>query len=568
MAQLLHLVTIISYVALRTAAISTSNHPDVDAAQQNAFAIFNSIHSAMRQWGSSVNHNGMSFYLATAPEGSVFYHGNRSPDPPGTFEWLSFEFEHAGSFARSWEPRSFQNALEEPPSGNALAEALLWHRSSHYMAPCVALSEHDSFFDIITAQRPISTSKRDDDDKDLPRRPRFPDKPVRGYLQMYRANRPLNLLYIDGQAAANCELGPIDSQDTVLLDYGSSPPLIYDDYQRAADLCALADEWAFPTGGKLDGFIRMEAGFEIIQCDFSAAGGLDLVSVQASPFRNESRSEEYNAYIHTFEWFRAVTERYHGHPAGRVDIDWSSMVSAYAYPVNLSNPDWSRQDLPRLVNATREGTRGIRERLRQVVSQRGGKHVADDRGVVDWQALADKIVTRFSDRLWYMANGRLTGDALILTIGTVIDPFISYTDHTPMAENLAIGRCTQHYLDPTILHHDVWTPEDHVIAAAIETVSYKICDALFSARNILRSHRTTPLHEVDSSVEQAQTVIRHLVEELRWTTWKECGKCSSPDEVCVIPMFPFGANTDYFSPSCKNITRFRSSMGYWRFGHW
>lgn len=57
------------------ASRSVANHPDVESAHDNAFAIFNSIHSAMRQWGSSVHHNGLSFYLSTAPEGSTFYHG-------------------------------------------------------------------------------------------------------------------------------------------------------------------------------------------------------------------------------------------------------------------------------------------------------------------------------------------------------------------------------------------------------------------------------------------------------------------------------------------------------------
>ncbi|GME41557.1 hypothetical protein BKCO1_320003 [Neofusicoccum parvum] len=45
---------------------------------QNANHVFNAIHSSMRQWGSSLNHNGMSFFLASVPEGTQFYHGRSS----------------------------------------------------------------------------------------------------------------------------------------------------------------------------------------------------------------------------------------------------------------------------------------------------------------------------------------------------------------------------------------------------------------------------------------------------------------------------------------------------------
>ncbi|KUI55231.1 hypothetical protein VP1G_02702 [Cytospora mali] len=535
---------------------------DVKAARQNAFALFNSVHSAMRQWGSSLHHNGMSFYLARAPEGSTFYHGGYSTDRPETFEWLAFEFEHASSFAKSWEPRdpSVPVTTENPTSAELLAEVLQRHQTSHHLPLSDVSDEYDISLDVTPLQRPISTVEEEDPSKDPPKRPPPFRHPMRGYYQFYRTNRPLNLLYIDGQAAAKCPLGPLDSQDLILLDYDTTPNPS-GEWQRAPDLCALAEEWRFPLGGKIDGFVRMEAGFEIIQCDFSTAGGLDLVSVQASPFMNETGVQEEIPFDLVLEWIRAVAARYHGHPAGRLEVDWSSMVSAFAYPVNLSNPDPNRQDLPRVVNSTREQRRNIRDRLRQVVTQRGGKDLAE-KGTINWQAVADKIVTRFSERLWYMVNGQLTDNTLLSTIDTVINPFISYTDHTPTAERQAIDRCTQHYLDPKILRPEIWTPEDHAIAAAFGRVSHSICDALFSARAVLRFNRTA-VSDVEQPVEKARVIIRELVEELRWSTWKECGRCPSLAEICVIPMFPFGSADDYFSPSCKNVTRVIDSKNYW-----
>ena len=40
---------------------------NIKSTQSNADTIFNAIHSAGRQWGSSVNHNGVSIFPATVP---------------------------------------------------------------------------------------------------------------------------------------------------------------------------------------------------------------------------------------------------------------------------------------------------------------------------------------------------------------------------------------------------------------------------------------------------------------------------------------------------------------------
>jgi hypothetical protein len=405
------------------------------------------------------------------------------------------------------------------------------------------------------------------DDNKTDTKPNLPppfDQPFRGYFHLYRANRPLNLLYIDGQAAAKGPLGSLDSQDLILLGHknvGPGPPT-FGEWPRAEELCALADDWKHPNGAKIDGFIRVEAGFEIIYCDFSEHGGLDLVSVQSSSFRNETGLEPYQAGS-IFEWLRACAARFHGHPAGRVDIDWSSMVSAFSYPMNISNPDWHRQDLPRAVNATMESRLTVRDRLRDVFAARGAEEVPN-RKVVNWQGVVDSIVTRFSERLGYIVNNQWSHDGLLLALGTMVDPYISYADHSTMSEHRAIDRCTQHYLDPSLLRPETWTPEDHAIATALERVSHNICDSLFLARRVLRANHTLSPSS-DAVVVEAQHIIVELTERLRWSTWRECGRCQSPDEICSIPMFPVGGSEeDYFNPSCKNITGLLQNFGYWQ----
>lgn len=565
-----------SYLTLMLAATSCAaangplssnvHHPDPKAAEDNSYALFNSIHSATRQFGASVHHNGLSFYLAQAPEGSVFYHGDYRVEKPPNFDWMAFEFEHAQIFAESWEPPDKKATVSS-------ADYLFRHRISRRLPSTGQQSEKShTLQDQISEQHPLFSVV--DDSGGNPRGPGGPyvpdwSKRARGYFHTYIANRPLNLLYIGGESAAKCDLGPMDSQDYILLNGTNEGRGFFGgELHRAEVMCSLAKDWVFDAGGKIDGFVRMEAGFEIIYCDFF--DGLDLLSVQASPFRNET-GLHFDPFLDMrtgpgamtlyFEWLRAVAARFHGHPAGRLDVDWSSMVSAFAYPINVSNPDWTRQDLPRIVNATLEDRRNIRARLREVVIERGGRNMAE-KGVVNWQGVVDKIVTRFSQRLWWMGTTKLSLNESIPAIGTLLNPFIDYLDHGRNAEQLATERCIQHYFDPRNLHPDSWTPEDRAIAAAVGAVSKTICTSLFSARAVLRSNTTTA--GIEPASDKARGIIQKLISDLRWSTWKECGNCG-PDEVCSIPMFPVGSEEDYVHPRCKNATELLSSQGYWRF---
>lgn len=543
------------------------NHPDISAAQHNAFALFNSIHSAMRQWGSSVHHNGMSFFLARAPEGSVFYHGGHTATRPTSFEWLAFEVEHAANFAHSWEGRPRPNPSKTNTESSTVINLdvmLFWHRFSRFQL-LRETPETPNLVDLSEpAQQRLSSRSQERGDSEgngtMPGGPPDPGGIFRGYFQTYRANRPLNLLYIDGEGAAKCTLGSMDSQDLILLGWNytedTTRKQMMNEFRRARELCAVADEWAFAVGGKIDGFIRMEAGFEIIYCDFSPTGGLDLTTVQASPFKNESLVDEGPmslpfSSVHDFEWLRACAARFQGHPAGRLDVDWSSMVTAFSYPVNLSNPDVARQDLPRLLNATEEGRNKIRSRLRDVVTERGGGQ-ASNRPIVNWQGTIDRIVTRYSKRLELLSGQNLTANELLTVMSTLLDPFTDYLDHSSMAERSATRRCAQHYLQSLSLYSKEWTPEDHAIFAAVETVSSTICSSLFTSRRLLINSMS--MTDSESVVEQARKVVRELSNELRWSTWKECGSCAT-NEICSIPMFPVGTTEDYFHPTCKKITQ-------------
>ncbi|KAI4721807.1 hypothetical protein E4T48_02004 [Aureobasidium sp. EXF-10727] len=79
--------------------LPTAQNTDLDATK-HANHIFNAVHSSLRQFGSSLNHNGMSLFIATVPEGTEFYHGTEKEERVEGMQWLAFEPEHALIFAR------------------------------------------------------------------------------------------------------------------------------------------------------------------------------------------------------------------------------------------------------------------------------------------------------------------------------------------------------------------------------------------------------------------------------------------------------------------------------------
>lgn len=87
-------------------------------------------------------------------------------------------------------------------------------------------------------------------------------------LHVYGTTRTLNIVYLDGQSATLTPGGTLDSQMAVLqgeVPLYPSYDLLYDDDQRALDLCDLVADLG------IDGVVRMNAGFEVLICDYSAA---------------------------------------------------------------------------------------------------------------------------------------------------------------------------------------------------------------------------------------------------------------------------------------------------------
>lgn len=103
------------------------------------------------------------------------------------------------------------------------------------------------------------------------------------FLLTYQTTRPVKALYFDGESAALMGLGQMDTQMLQLFGNVSGPPGngfmgLGQEYMRAHGLCQwLEDSKLGGRGWGFEGVVRMNAGFEMIWCDFSSPS-LRLVS--------------------------------------------------------------------------------------------------------------------------------------------------------------------------------------------------------------------------------------------------------------------------------------------------
>ncbi|KAH7145663.1 hypothetical protein B0J13DRAFT_443553 [Dactylonectria estremocensis] len=523
--------------------------PDHESSKENAYRIFNAIHSAGRQWGSSYYHNGFGFIPAVMPRGTLVFHGDHNNTVSTGPEWLAFEIEHAEGFAFSQKGRFGRPPGMKPPGKDP-------NDPSRPPPP-----EDDTLQELRrrrASQGPSGGPPGGDDDE---------NKNVRGYLQTYQANRDLKLLYIDGMSAGKTSMGTLDTQDLLLRENTTNHNgRGFDEYPRAMDLCDLAGDWGF------DGVMRMEAGFEIIYCDFS--DGLDVISMTRTAMPDDKVGDNS---MGGFMWARAVGERYNGLGADRIRFDFSSMVSALFFPVNITSKDVDRPDLVRLESVSLDDLRVIKKHLAKVVAE-------PRRFTVNWQGVTDLIVSRFAHRIGSMASESLGWRYFLDEVETIT---ATWFDAPPLPDDIslsarnevdrnadAVDRCRKHFLRPATISKQEWSLEDELIFTSVDTVMEKVCSTLFSVRELLSDASSVPddyeaTENDDSGLQHAvdigRAVIQRLTETLGWTTWMQAQPCP-PDEVLFIAMWPFGNVEDHWNPGCRSIEGLsgRGNESYWR----
>jgi hypothetical protein len=174
-----------------------------------------------------------------------------------------------------------------------------------------------------------------------------------------------------------------------------------------------------------------------------------------------------------------------------------------------------------------------------------------DSETIDWQSVADMIVTRYTARLKYLALPEISKDdnKLLAGLSGILLHYIDYDNRSRVDE---IARCSTAYMPPT-----------KNMSLAAETITYVqnyICHGLFLSLYSCAFPQNPRADCVDGIT--APQLIDNLITKLEWTTWKECGPCAY-DEICFIPIWPFGSLSDWERPKCTNGSALENRRGYW-----
>ncbi|PWY90943.1 hypothetical protein BO70DRAFT_358402 [Aspergillus heteromorphus CBS 117.55] len=470
--------------------ISITNPSITSETTPYANHVFNSIHSSMRQWGSSLQHNGMTFYLASVPAGTQFYHGTSHADAINGTEWLAFEPEHAMVFARPHRgPRRDKDDEKE--------------------------KDGDQGDD----KKGLRAREEEEDEEEQPLQS--------GWLHTYTAAKELRLLYVDGMAAGKTPNGTLDVEDRILFRDGLTDGNMMGERERATHFCQMArEEW----DGRLDGLLRMEAGFEVILCDFGRDLNEERVTMTkpSEPFagpgggkKNKNGKDGDSAL-----WLKAIAARYDGIGGGRVQLNYDHFVSAYTYGLDLfQNANGTEKyTLPRLTQFAAEELEGMRADLVSLIREHEAKEA-----VFNWQAVADMVVERYAKEIRYLASGQLSEQAFRAEVDTALAPFVDYGERDAAQET---ERCAMQFIARGRL------TDRSTAANAVHSVTRSICATLVAASQEL-DHPT------------AVAYFAQLMEYLAWSTWKQCSGCAD-HEICVVPIWPMGTVEDYNHPQCRD----------------
>ncbi|KAF8596236.1 hypothetical protein BDV93DRAFT_548433 [Ceratobasidium sp. AG-I] len=275
------------------------------------------------------------------------------------------------------------------------------------------------------------------------------------FLRTYRTTTTLGpLLYFNGLSAALTFSGTLDSQDLLVppsISNSTDMPNPFEDYARAERLC----KWASTRSVK--GFVRTNAGFEVLWCDMNA-GGLKLLrnanvthwagdmddhssrrgsdkdgergggghrgppsphpppAPPLSRFGNGDLGElppfprhpgpgpgrrppggggfSMFARYASWEWLRAASHTYDGLGEARVKLHSGWHVTARGM---IGSVDESGLGVARMASLPAESIAQWREDVDTML--RMAIHERRETSGADWRALTDVIVARYGDRL-------------------------------------------------------------------------------------------------------------------------------------------------------------------------
>ncbi|KDQ57803.1 hypothetical protein JAAARDRAFT_78829 [Jaapia argillacea MUCL 33604] len=354
------------------------------------------------------------------------------------------------------------------------------------------------------------------------------------HMLTYVAKRDLRVMVFDGMSAQLGGTGPLDTQEVLVAREGGvvGGRGWFDDYTRADRLC----EWA--QGKGVEGFIRMNAGFELLWCNFDI--GVDLVShlnitaPDSPPPTNRTYPPpaEYGygpgrrgprtgaddppppprrrptdgpprrypnfpapspfTMSSNFEWLRIATHRFEA-PQRHVRLIPSGLVTFYdpQFTSLLRVRDGARMSQHRIwMNISTEDANRAVDLVEEVLKR-------DDlwvRSGPDWTSIAREIVERWGDRLAQLRDlfiGEGEGHEPRRTLTQTLENvrLLAYTLLNPYLDTRLLPNSSTSdpsiWLPPTLercissrtlfIPDAILTPQDRLLRTSIETVLSRLC---------------------------------------------------------------------------------------------
>ncbi|KAI0111279.1 hypothetical protein GGR51DRAFT_509573 [Nemania sp. FL0031] len=394
--------------------------------------------------------------------------------------------------------------------------------------------------------------------------------------------RPLRIIYFDGQSAVLTASGTLDSQMAILGGEVPATPAynhIYDENQRALDLCNLVG------GLKIDGVVRMNAGFEILLCNWAQSGVKHLFASNLTLPGNQERKQDKslpkdpnrqpprgfgNAFSEqsSFEWLRSATWHYGNYGQGgpafeHVKLDVCTMVSFYD-PDFLSLDGlhtarivgnqtflngWGLRRGHRLVGISNGDAKAIRSQLRQNIAR---SKCSD----VEWAIIVQRIVSQHKTRLFDISQTFDSRQSVMSIITRVHElshailhvyieyPFVTIGRGLDEVEALTISRCSTIYTSRIKLH--ALSKSERLLYHSINGVLSRLCSTEWDllrwsekyTTQLLGEHADIDWSRIMEEINEKRQLVSSLLSWVGWNNWSQCETQCFVDQVCAIPMWP------------------------------
>ncbi|VDC01510.1 unnamed protein product [Peniophora sp. CBMAI 1063] len=428
-----------------------------------------------------------------------------------------------------------------------------------------------------------------------------------GHVLTFATTRPLRLVYFDGSSAAKVADGAYDTQEIVMYnEVRDDGRLGWGEDVRIKHLC----EWGVPRG--IDGFVRMEFHFEVMQCNFTE--GLQLLSAgdvlphddprpwQHAPSRSGpsgvriSRDRPDSALSSTSDDEPKPPRRRPGGPPKPAPSGWRGSLPATGDEARVAGkwhdraPGETRVRIlydklitfydPAVTSLLelRRGKPREQHRLKGISLEEAAMkareleevtQVWDDSGRsgVDWGSITHVVIERYAQRLELLAHtlsnasypgSRERAAKARAQVLMMLAPYFTTAD-SPRDDEAAADKA---WLAPVVqrcstthtfgIPAGLLTPQERLIHGAVEDVTHEICRRLGRMFHAAFDVENAQLGEktVEDVVHFMRSEVDALMEWLDWTAvWLKCRPECSIEEMCIVPTWPFRRGED------KNDTR-------------